>query len=236
MSVTPNFSWPLIENTDLVTNLPADFETFADAVDLDLAGLNGGTTGQVLTKDSATDLDFSWETAGGAGAGFTLLNAGGTALTGAATITVSGISDQERLIIVVDQAGCGTASSQISFRLNTDTGSNYFFAGQEVRGVSTWAADNVNAFRGTNSQQTIGFCSDNTSSRLSSSIFLEGGKSTDAKSVWFMTGVTSGSGSSHRTRIGGGLYLGSSAITSVSLISSAGNFNNGTIYVYGSGN
>ena len=61
MSVTPNFNWPLIEPTDFVTNLPADFETFADAVDADLAGLLGGTTGQVLTKDSNTDHDFSWQ-------------------------------------------------------------------------------------------------------------------------------------------------------------------------------
>lgn len=36
MSVTPNFSWPLIEPTDFVTNLPADFETFADDVDADV--------------------------------------------------------------------------------------------------------------------------------------------------------------------------------------------------------
>lgn len=65
MSVTPNFSWPLIEPTDFVTNLPADFEVFADAVDADLAGLLGGTTGQVLTKDSNADHDFSWQTAAG---------------------------------------------------------------------------------------------------------------------------------------------------------------------------
>lgn len=36
MSVTPNFSWPLIEPTDFVTDLPADFEAFADDVDADV--------------------------------------------------------------------------------------------------------------------------------------------------------------------------------------------------------
>jgi hypothetical protein len=60
MSVTPEFGWPLIEPTDFVTNLPADFELFADAVDDDLKGLKGGATGEILIKDSATDLDFSW--------------------------------------------------------------------------------------------------------------------------------------------------------------------------------
>ena len=46
--------------TDLVTDLPADFEVFGQAVDTDLADLNGGTTGQVLSKTSNTDLDFTW--------------------------------------------------------------------------------------------------------------------------------------------------------------------------------
>jgi len=46
--------------TDLVTDLPADFEVFGQAVDTDFADLLGGTTGQILSKTSATDLDFTW--------------------------------------------------------------------------------------------------------------------------------------------------------------------------------
>jgi hypothetical protein len=37
-------------NTDLVSQLPADFEVFGQAVDTSLADLKGGTTGQVLKK------------------------------------------------------------------------------------------------------------------------------------------------------------------------------------------
>lgn len=47
-------------STDLVTDLPADFETFGQAVDTSLADLKGGTTGQVLSKASNTDMDFTW--------------------------------------------------------------------------------------------------------------------------------------------------------------------------------
>jgi hypothetical protein len=47
-------------STDLVTDLPADFEVFGQAVDTDFVDLLGGTTGQVLSKTSATDLDFTW--------------------------------------------------------------------------------------------------------------------------------------------------------------------------------
>jgi hypothetical protein len=45
---------------DLVTDLPADFEVFGQAVDSSLADLKGGTTGQVLAKNSNTDMDFVW--------------------------------------------------------------------------------------------------------------------------------------------------------------------------------
>jgi hypothetical protein len=46
--------------TDLVTDLPADFEVFGQAVDTALMDLKGGTTGQVLKKNSGTDMDFVW--------------------------------------------------------------------------------------------------------------------------------------------------------------------------------
>ncbi len=46
--------------TDLVTDLPADFEVFGQAVATSMADLLGGTTGQVLAKASNTDMDFSW--------------------------------------------------------------------------------------------------------------------------------------------------------------------------------
>jgi hypothetical protein len=50
-------------STDLVTDLPADFEVFGQAVATSLADLLGGTTGQVLAKNSNTDMDFVWTSA-----------------------------------------------------------------------------------------------------------------------------------------------------------------------------
>jgi hypothetical protein len=57
---TTYFGWQMPTSTDLVTDLPADFEVFGQAVDTDFQYLLGGTTGQVLAKASGTDLDFSW--------------------------------------------------------------------------------------------------------------------------------------------------------------------------------
>jgi hypothetical protein len=46
----------------LVTDLPADFETFGQAVATSMADLLGGTSGQILSKASNTDMDFTWVT------------------------------------------------------------------------------------------------------------------------------------------------------------------------------
>lgn len=59
---TTNFGWQMPTATDLVTDLPADFEVFGQAVDTSLVDLKGGTTGQILAKASNTDMDFNWIT------------------------------------------------------------------------------------------------------------------------------------------------------------------------------
>jgi hypothetical protein len=57
---TSNFNWQMPTATDLVTSLPADFEVFGQAVDTSLADLKGGTTGQILSKNTNADMDFVW--------------------------------------------------------------------------------------------------------------------------------------------------------------------------------
>jgi hypothetical protein len=59
---TTNFGWVMPTSASLVTNLPADFNTFGQAVDTSMAQLKGGSTGQVLSKTSATDMAFTWVT------------------------------------------------------------------------------------------------------------------------------------------------------------------------------
>lgn len=65
---TTPFSWQMPTSSDLVTDLPADFETFGQAVATSLTDLLGGTSGQVLSKASNTDMDFTWVTSDDANA------------------------------------------------------------------------------------------------------------------------------------------------------------------------
>jgi hypothetical protein len=59
---TTPFSWQMPTSTDLVTDLPADFEVFGQAVATSMADLLGGTTGQILAKNTNADMDFVWVT------------------------------------------------------------------------------------------------------------------------------------------------------------------------------
>lgn len=59
---TTYFGWVMPTATDLVTDLPADFNIFGQGVDTSMQYLLGGTTGQVLSKTSGTNMAFTWVT------------------------------------------------------------------------------------------------------------------------------------------------------------------------------
>lgn len=61
-TTTTNFGWDIPQSTDLVKDGATAIATLGQDIDTALLDLKGGTTGQRLVKQSATDLDFSWET------------------------------------------------------------------------------------------------------------------------------------------------------------------------------
>ena len=61
-TTTPNFGWTVPTSTDLVKDGATAIETLGDGIDASFVDLKGGTSGQMLTKASGTDLDFTWVT------------------------------------------------------------------------------------------------------------------------------------------------------------------------------
>lgn len=62
MATTTNFGWETPDDTDLVKDGAAAMRTLGNSIDTSMADLKGGTTGQILSKASATDMDFVWIT------------------------------------------------------------------------------------------------------------------------------------------------------------------------------
>ena len=59
-TTTTNFGWDVPTSTDLVKNGATAISTLGQDIDTTMAELKGGTTGQVLSKTSNTDMDFTW--------------------------------------------------------------------------------------------------------------------------------------------------------------------------------
>ena len=59
-TTTTNFGWTIPSDTDLVKDGAAAIRTLGQGIDTSMADLEGGTTGQILSKASGTDMDFTW--------------------------------------------------------------------------------------------------------------------------------------------------------------------------------
>lgn len=60
MATTTNFNWSTPDDTSLVKDGASAIRTLGSSIDTTMAELKGGTTGQVLSKTSNTDMDFTW--------------------------------------------------------------------------------------------------------------------------------------------------------------------------------
>ena len=253
--------------TDLVTDLPADFEVFGQAVDTQMktnadaatqkatlttkgdiyaasagstpARLAVGANDTVLTADSTTATGLKWASSGASATGYTLLNTGGTALSGASTVTVSGITKNE-LMIYVDNASTASGSTTLRFRFNSDSTSKYTTGGMfnKLRATfsGTGATATINGFNDNLNARTeivFGEIASSGASTAGGYLNVKGAATTSVKAFLAACGTgVDGTGTDAGNYATGGFYTGTSAITTVSLISSSGNFDSGTIYVF----
>lgn len=278
MANTTNFGWETPDDTDLVKDGAAAMRTLGNAIDTSFVDLKGGTTNQVLAKNSNTDLDFKWvadasgipatifdakgdlivataadtadrlassavngnvltvDTSTATGLkwaaptastyAFALLNTpSGTSMTGAASITIN-VSSKDFYYINFLDVSSSSASSAFTLRINGDTNSNYIYRGLTVTNGST--AGNIKT-RATS--YPIGTLGNTAAGDVKASIYVQGGNGTGYKPIQSFSG---GDGSSTDVAYSiGGAYDGSAALTSFTFISSAGNFDGGTVFIYG---
>lgn len=88
MATTTNFGWETPDDTDLVKDGAAAIRTALGGVDTSFVDLKGGTTGQVLSKASNTDLDFVWS-ADASGIPASIVDAKGDLIAATAADTVA---------------------------------------------------------------------------------------------------------------------------------------------------
>ena len=104
MPTTTNFGWTTPADTDLVKDGAAAIRTLGNGVDTSFLDLKGGTSGQILAKNSNTDLDFVW-----------VANDVGD-ITGITTGTDSGLSGG---------VTSGTATLRLKLEFDAETGTTY---------------------------------------------------------------------------------------------------------------
>lgn len=245
-TTTPNYGWSVPTSTDLVKDGATAIETLGDSVDATVKALNPettlgdiayrsstantntrlgiGSTGQVLTVAGGVP---TWASAAASGANWTLLNTGGTALTGASTVTVSGISGKDKIHVAIIDASTTVVDDFVSVRFNTDTGNNYNVAGGTGATGEPWNSNgNVN-----NDRLYIGrMDSSSAASKISGSVNLTGCNASGVK-VWTFGG-SGGNAASSRGYWGGGWYNSASTISSISVVASNGTLDGGTVYVF----
>ena len=104
MPTTTNFGWTTPADTDLVKDGAAAIRTLGNGVDTSFLDLKGGTSGQILAKNSNTDLDFVW-----------VANDQGD-IAGITTGTDSGLSGG---------VTSGTATLRLKLEFDAETGTTY---------------------------------------------------------------------------------------------------------------
>ena len=250
MATTTNYGWTTPDDTALVKDGASAIRTLGTSVDTTTKNLNPsttlgdieyrsstantntrlgiGTTGQVLSVAGGVP---SWATPASSGANWTLLNSGGTALTGAQTVTISSVpSGTDKIMVLVGNASSASSGSYIQVRLNGDTASNYYhFIGTvEVFSVyqTNWLSHDGGSARSGIRLMLTGNSASNDGSGM---VEITG---CNASGVKAFTTLGASTGVNSNGIWGGGYYNSSSVISSVSINSTTGNLDAGTVYVY----
>jgi hypothetical protein len=257
MATTTNYGWTTPDDTALVKDGAAAIRTLGSSVDTTTKALNPettlgdiayrsstanvktrlglGTAGQVLQVNSGATAP-EWATPAGGGANWSLLNAGGTSLSGTST-SITGISGQDKLMILVKSASHGTAFDySLEIQFNTNTGSVYYQTGFEIVGAgATIGASSLYGVDRTITSVKPCSTSANAGSVASAFCLITGCNSAGVKAFTAGGGGNSASGATDNKLANiGGVFDSTATISSVQIKFGGGTFDAGTVFIYGS--
>ena len=112
-TTTTHYGFDIPQSTDLVKDGATAIATLGQDIDTALVDLKGGTTGQVLSKASNTDLDFSWAASGSSKVVQIVTATTSTAATSTSTsyadtnltATITPTSASNKVLVFVNQSG-----------------------------------------------------------------------------------------------------------------------------------
>jgi len=218
-----------VANIDGVLTAKGDIYAATAAATPDRLGVGANDT--VLTADSTTATGLKWATPSAGPTDWTLLNAGGTALTGATKITVSFTAPKQLFVLMVG-ASSGNARSFFEIRPNDDSGADYSTGGFFVQPDNITLSEGVGSYSA-KTEISFGTMSNNAASVVQASLFMDFCNQTGTKFYSVTAGGNPGGGQGHQLFAQQGLMEAGATITSVAVISSTGNFDAGTLYVFG---
>jgi hypothetical protein len=190
-----------------------------------------GTSGQVLQSNGTT---ASWANPAGGSQNWTSI-ASGSLPTGTQTASFTSLPAYDKYLLLVDGASSASAGATFFVQINTDNTNNYSYAGLLIKADNTYSAGYLEKFASlsTNSY-TVGQMSNNAGSTGGINFRIDGCQQAGAKSVSYSAGFSASSSNGHRGYFGQGVYKGTSAISSIQLLSGSGNIDAGTYELWGS--
>ena len=257
MATTTNYGWTTPDDTALVKDGAAAIRSLGTSIDstvfsnasagiaktiVDAKGdliaataadtvarLAVGTNGQVLTADSTAATGVAWATA--SAGGMTLIST--TNLASVSTVTLSSIpSTYKNLVVVIRNAVTATIETGTFFRLNADSTSNRHV---ELDGT-TWYDGTSLSFNTTVINSRIFTKNSGSGTDYNLGIFEIPDYANTA--TWknlsgFLVQSNYNDKTQARRQSVNGVYNQTSAISSLQIFTGSGNWNSGTVLLYG---
>jgi hypothetical protein len=240
MPTTTNYSWTTPADTDLVKDGASAIRTLGTAIDTTTKNLNPSTTlGDIEYRSSTSNTNTrlaigstgdvltvaggvpSW--AAPASGGMTLINTGGTTLTGA-SVTISSIPATYKNLQIIVRNFKPASDQTLMLRFNGDSTAKYAYV--DANGTGSFG----------DTQIVLGYTNDNTAADGLTAVDIPDYANTSTwkfihANTWENDGTTT---TNYRFTNRYGAYNQTGAISSITLLPSGGvNFTSGTAFLYG---